>query len=183
VDFRLARLANCKYRENFCAKIQTRVPNLMDEKQLIETWAINNRINLYLLDAIQEENLNDSLTSKGRSAGEQFAHIHNVRLMWLKAAQPELLKDREKIEKENAHDKKLLQRSLTVSGEAIEKLLETAIQNGGKVKGFKPHVTAFVGYLTAHDAHHRSQAIIALKQSGHKLDQKILYGIWEWGAR
>jgi uncharacterized damage-inducible protein DinB len=123
------------------------------------------------------------MTSKGRSAGEQFAHIHNVRLMWLKVAQPDLLKGLEKIEKENARNKKLLQRSLTSSGEAVGKLLKYAAENGGKVKGFKPHVTGFLGYLTAHDAHHRSQIIIALKQSGHKLDQKVLYGIWEWGSR
>lgn len=155
----------------------------MDWTQLYDTWEINNRINLYLLDAIAEEHLSDAMTSKGRSAGEQFAHIHNVRLMWLKVAQPDLLKGQEKIEKENAHNKKLLQRSLAASGEATGKLLKHAAENGGKVKGFKPHVTAFLGYLTAHDAHHRSQIIIALKQSGHKLDQKILYGIWEWGSR
>ena len=155
----------------------------MNEAQLIETWEINNRINLYLLDAIAEENLADALVSKGRNAGEQLAHIHNVRLMWLKAAQPELLEGQEKIEKDAELSKKLLQKALTDSGAAITKLLESSIANGGKVKGFKPHVAAFVGYLTAHDAHHRSQAIIALKQSGHKLDQKILYGIWEWGSR
>jgi len=51
------------------------------------------------------------------------------------------------------------------------------------VRGFKPHVTAFLGYLLAHDAHHRSQIILALKQSGHKIDQKVGYGIWEWGSR
>jgi len=155
----------------------------MDKQQLFETWQINNRINLYLLDAVPEENLKDTLTSKGRSAGEQFAHIHNVRLMWLKVSLPDALKGLEKIEKEKAHDKKLLQNSLTASGEAVLKLLENAAGQDGKVKGFKPHVTAFLGYLTAHDAHHRSQAIIALKQSGHKLDQKTLYGIWEWGSR
>jgi len=27
----------------------------MDAQQLIETWQINNRINLYLLDAVSEE--------------------------------------------------------------------------------------------------------------------------------
>lgn len=155
----------------------------MNKEQLIETWQINNRINLYLLESIAEETLGATMTSKGRSAGEQFAHIHNVRLMWLKASQPELLTDLEKIEKENALDKKHLQKSLTDSGAAIEKLLETSIENNGKVKGFKPHVTAFVAYLCAHDAHHRSQAIIALKQAGHKVDQKTGYGIWEWGTR
>ena len=155
----------------------------MDKEQLIETWQINNRINLYLLDAIAVETLADKMTSKGRSAGEQFAHIHNVRLMWLKVAMPELLETVVKIEKEQAGDKGVLTESLTTSGLAIERLLENAVDNGGRVKGFKPHVTGFLGYLTAHDSHHRSQIIIALKQGGHPLDKKILYGIWEWGTR
>lgn len=155
----------------------------MDKHQLIETWQINNRIDLYLLESIAPEYLADKMTSKGRSAGEQFAHIHNVRLMWLKASAPELLEGQTKIEKERAHDKALLAKCLAESGEAIEKLIDSAVENGGKVKGFKPHVTAFVGYLAAHDSHHRSQAIIALKQGGHPLDKKVLYGIWEWGSR
>jgi len=168
--------------------VAKRAPSLlrlpeMDFQQLIETWQINNRINLYLLDAIQAEHLNNSLLSKGRKVGEQFAHIHNVRLMWLKAALPELLEGQIKAEKENAGDLNLLRSSLESSGMAIERLLEHAVTNGGRVKGFKPHVGAFVGYMTAHDAHHRSQIIIALKQSGHPLDKKILYGIWEWGTR
>jgi len=155
----------------------------MDSQQLIETWQINNRIDLYLLDAIPAEHLDSVLVSKGRNVGSQFIHIHNVRLMWLAAAMPEALADVDKMDPKQAVDKKLLQTALTRSGEAVERLLVNAVANGGKVKGFKPHVTAFLCYLTAHDAHHRSQIIIALKQSGHPLDKKILYGIWEWGTR
>ena len=154
----------------------------MDALQLTETWQVNNRLNLYLLDAIPDEHLADALVSKGRNVGEQFAHIHNVRLMWLKAALPDALRGLSKIEK-GVSGKPLLLDSLTNSAVAIEQLLTFAIENGGRVKGFKPHVTAFLGYLTAHDAHHRSQIIIALKQSGHPLDKKVLYGIWEWGSR
>jgi uncharacterized damage-inducible protein DinB len=150
-------------------------------KELIDTWHINNRINLYLLDAINEEYLADIPVSKGRTVGEQFAHIHNVRLMWLKASAPALLERVEKIEKENI-SKALIISSLKESGDAIASLLEKAFTDG-KIKSFKPHPSAFLGYLLAHEAHHRGQIMLALKQSGHKVDQKVQYGIWEWGSR
>lgn len=151
--------------------------------ELVETWRINNRINLYLLEAIAEENLSASLASKGRKVGEQFAHINNVRLMWLKAALPDALASTVKIEKEAANDKHLLREALTKSGESIATLIESAVANGGRVKGFKPHAAAFVTYLSSHEAHHRSQIILALKQSGHPVEKKILFGIWEFGVR
>src|SRR5215510_4781302 len=153
------------------------------EEQLTETWGINNRINLYLLDGIKDEALGDVSASKGRSVAEAFAHLHNVRLMWLKSAAPELLEGLEKIEKEAALDRKRLKSSLEASGKAIETLFEKSVAAGGKVKGFKPHATAFLGYLISHESHHRGQIVLALKQSGHPVDKKIAYGIWEWGVR
>src|SRR5687768_8685840 len=127
----------------------------MDITQIIDTWNINNRINLYVLDAIADEHLPAVMVSKGRSVGEQFAHIHNVRLMWIKAAMPERSAGQTKIEKGSAINRELLRTALVSSGEAIVNILENAAVNGGRVKGFKPHVTGFLGYLTAHDAHHR----------------------------
>jgi uncharacterized damage-inducible protein DinB len=148
---------------------------------LIETWYISNRINLYLLEAIAEENLKDVSSSKGRNVGEQFAHIHNVRLMWLQQGYPEAATEINKIEKENI-TKTILQESLSRSAEAIAKLIEKGIEDG-KIKGFKPHPTAFLGYIISHESHHRGQLILALKQSGHPIDKKIAFGLWEWGTR
>jgi uncharacterized damage-inducible protein DinB len=62
-------------------------------------------------------------------------------------------------------------------------LLVKAIANSGKVKNFKPHATAFLGYLISHESHHRGQIGWTLKHSGHPLDQKIAFGLWEWGVR
>lgn len=153
------------------------------ENQIVETWNINNRINLYLLDAIPPAALGDVSASKGRTVAEQLAHIHNVRLMWLKASDPDLMEGLAKIEKESAADKKLLARCIEESGRAIEALLKKSLAGGGKIKGFKPHVTAFLGYIIAHESQHRGQIALSLKQSGHTLDKKIAYGIWEWGVR
>ena len=155
----------------------------MEDKQFLETWDIHNRINLYLLDAVTPAALSNLSASKGRTVGEQFAHIHNVRFMWLKAAAPALLKGLAKLEKENAVDKKQLRKSLSDSSVAIRSLLEQGLAEGGKIKGFKPHAAAFLGYLISHESHHRGQIALSLKQSGAPLDKKIQYGIWEWGVR
>ncbi|MBE0539012.1 MAG: DinB family protein [Ignavibacterium sp.] len=154
----------------------------MDIKQIVETWEIHNRITLYLLDSIKEEHLADISASKGRNVGEQFAHIHNVRLMWLKASSPYLLDAQRKIDKNNRLTKKLLATELIKSADAISTLLFNGFETK-KIKGFKPHPSAFFGYLISHESHHRGQIVLSLKQSGHSIDQKTQYGLWEWGSR
>jgi uncharacterized damage-inducible protein DinB len=148
---------------------------------LTETWQIHNKINLYLLDSIDEPNLNDHAASKGRSVGEQFAHMHGVRLMWLKVADPASLAGLEKIDLQNI-TKAYLAKYLERSAGAIAQLFEKSTPDG-KIKGFKPHASAFLGYLISHESHHRGQIMLALKQSGHMVPQKIQYGLWEWGVR
>ncbi len=150
-------------------------------KALIETFTINNRINLYLLNAIAEENLPDISPSKGRNVGEQFAHIHNVRLMWLQSAAPQLLEDLTKIEK-GTITKQILITALTDSGRAMEKMLEECFAQN-RVKGFKPHPEGFVGYIIAHEAHHRGQINLILKLCGHAVGKSTMFGMWEWGTR
>jgi uncharacterized damage-inducible protein DinB len=154
----------------------------MNDTQFLETWDIHNRINLYLLDSVAPAALASLSASKGRTVGEQFAHLHNVRLMWLKSAAADLLTGLAKVEKEQAGDQKLLRRSLELSGVAIKSLLTRSAADD-KVKGFKPHAAAFLGYLISHESHHRGQIVLSLKQAGHPVDKKIAYGIWEWGVR
>ncbi len=151
-------------------------------EQIIDTWIINNRINLYLLDAIPPEALSGVSASKGRSVAAQFAHIHNVRLMWLKAAAPDLHDTQVKVEAKPQPDKPTLHTALESSGHAIEALLKIGIETG-RIKGFKPHPTAFLGYMLSHEGYHRGEIGIILTQSGYPLEDKISYGLWEWGVR
>jgi uncharacterized damage-inducible protein DinB len=152
------------------------------DEQLVETWNIHDRINRYLLAAVPADALDGALGPKHRTVYKLFAHIHNVRLMWLQAAAPELMKGLSKLEGDKP-DKAGLEKALKASGKAIEELVRKSFAAGGKVKGFKPHVTAFVGYLISHESHHRGQIGWTLKNTGHPLDQKTAYGLWEWGVR
>ncbi len=150
--------------------------------QLVDTWTIHNRINLYLLDAIDPAALSGVSASKGRSVAAQFAHIHNVRLMWLKSAQPALLDGLEKVETKPQPDKDQLRSALEASGMTMATVIRDGLTSG-RIKGFKPHPTAFLGYLIAHESYHRGEIGIVLTQCGHPLDDKTSYGLWEWGVR
>jgi uncharacterized damage-inducible protein DinB len=154
----------------------------MLEDQLLDTWNIHNRINLYLLDAIEQEALRGVSASKGWSVGQQFAHIHNIRLTWLEPAAADLFESQVKIEKGQSHDKVVLQDALAQSGIAIESLLRRGFDSG-RIKGFKPHPAAFLGYLISHESYHRGEIGIILTQAGTPLDKKTAYGVWEWGVR
>ncbi|HEY0023734.1 MAG TPA: DinB family protein [Longimicrobium sp.] len=150
--------------------------------QLAETWRIHDRINQYLLDAIQPDALSAIGLTKGRSVAEQFAHIHNVRLMWIKEGAPDLLDGLQKLEKGAPTDHASLRAALESSAAAIETMLARALETG-KLRGFKPHPVAFLGYLVSHESHHRGQIAVALKGAGHPLDKKTAFGLWEWGVR
>jgi uncharacterized damage-inducible protein DinB len=86
------------------------------EESSIETWQIHNRIHLYLLEAIPQAALGAVSASEGRTIGEQVAHVHTVRLMWLSAAAPMVLGSGECAETaysqalQDGHDSKVLSR-------------------------------------------------------------------------
>jgi uncharacterized damage-inducible protein DinB len=149
--------------------------------QVLDSWNIHARIVLYLLDAVQEEHLTDSATKKGRTVGVHFAHIHNVRLMWLKASAPELLEGLTKLEGD-AITKGQLAEALQQSADAVQTLLETSVQ-AGRVKSFKPHLPAFIGYLISHEGFHMGKIDLILSLAGHAVPDKAHYGMWEWGVR
>jgi uncharacterized damage-inducible protein DinB len=164
------------------AKSKIPGPPFEASKALLEVFAINDRINQFLLDNLPEAAWRAvPPTGKGRTVAAIVAHMHNVRVMWLKVAAKgskipaQLVK--EKITPGQA------KKALEESREALTQVLQSALAFDGRIKGFRPDVAAFVGYLIAHDAHHRGQITMLARQAGHPIDQKTMFGMWEWGVR
>ena len=147
---------------------------------LIETWNIHARINAYLLETLDEEQL-DAKLAKGRTPRAQFVHMHNVRLMWFKSARPDLLDGLEKLENDASKEKLLGE--LQKSSMAVETMLADSLEGDGRIKGFKPHVHGYIGYLISHESHHRGQVEIMLRLAGLAISDKTSFGLWEWGSR
>ena len=149
---------------------------------LLTSFDTNDRINRYLIENLPAEAWRaEPPDGKGRTIAAIVAHLHNVRVMWLKAAAkgskiPEQL-DRASVTPSQAT--KALERSRT----ALSAVLLSALESDGRVKGFRPDAAGFFGYLIAHDAHHRGQICMLARQVGHPLSQKAMFGMWEWGTR
>ncbi len=120
-------------------------------------------------------------TGKGRTIAAIVAHMHNVRVMWLKASVkgsniPEQL-DRSSVTVAQAA------KGLGQSHAALAAVMNAALKTDGRIKGFRPDAAGFFGYLVTHDAHHRGQICMLARQVGHPLAQKTIFGMWEWGSR
>jgi uncharacterized damage-inducible protein DinB len=149
---------------------------------LLTSFDTNDRINQYMIENLPAEAWRaDPPEGKGRTVAAIVAHIHNVRVMWLKAA-AKGSKIPEQLERSSVTPAQAL-KGLEQSRAALSAVLKAAMESDGRVKGFKPDVAGFFGYLIAHDAHHRGQVCMLARQVGHPLPQKAMFGMWEWGSR
>jgi len=153
--------------------------------QVLETWRRHNEILLLLLAAIPAKGMTAlPAGSRGRTVALQFAHVDHVRRGWLSyfetGKRPKLPRD----DKANPPNKPQLKKTLRDSARKVEAFLSDCIQTDAVPKRFSDHALRWMGYLIAHESHHRGQIALALKQSGLRLPEKVsMDGLWgRWFA-
>ena len=143
-------------------------------QEIVETWTMNNKGTLYLLENIETEWLSAKLAGKGRTIGEQFVHINNIRSMWINKVWEKIDL---KLGKEKSVDKNELKIGLEISSEKmVETLINLFAENAAK--GYKPHPTAFFARMIAHESHHRGQIMATISRNDFKINKSVNFNLW-----
>ena len=128
-------------------------------KRQSEAWKVNNVINLTLLDCIDDAYFNDSLGQKNSELLEQFAHMHQFRLLWLSQNAPDLFAQYASSLPEPARKPNLME-ALRSSGEAVTRMIEMKFREG-RVRGFSSPED-FLNYLVSCESVYRNRIVLML---------------------
>lgn len=150
------------------------------ENQIIETWRIHNRITIFVIEHIPDEALKATLSKRGgRDVARQFAHMNAVRVWQIEALAKKLSMPLTNFQKDESPEKNRLFEAFEQSGLVMEKYLEQRINKEGKATNFKSGVVAMLAYYISHEAHHRGNILLTIKQCGFKIPDELKWGIWE----
>jgi len=148
---------------------------------IVESWRINERINVRLIGRTSDEGMRCTLSSRGgRNVVRQFAHLHNNRIWHLQRRAKALAKGAHEFATHDEPDKQTLIAELEDSAQRIGQLFRSVAEGKPGVRAIKRGLVTYLAYFVAHESHHRGNILLTLKQCGHAVDQETRYAIWDW---
>lgn len=152
-------------------------------QQILESWRVNDAITLALLRAIPPKGLRViPPASKGRTVAEQFMHVQRVRYAWLRHNHHPGFRAMNYFlgHKKGAEiPQRELVAALRQSGKVVEDYLHIRLSEGRRISFFGGKPVRWLAYMIAHESHHRGQILLALKQNGMRMPDKVaINDVW-----
>ncbi len=167
---------------------QPALPSPDFRQALLETYAVNDRINQLILEHLDSRAWRAKPPARSaRTIAAIFAHMHNIRRKWLRLSAPHL-KLPAQLDRTHCTQKQA-RAALAESALRCSEMLAAALSGpDGRVKQFLrdgwakpwPAGAAMIVYMIVHEAHHRGQVCMLAHQLGFPLPVKVGAGIWAW---
>ena len=141
-------------------KRQPKVHTQLD-RAAVRIFAANDRVNQMLIEHLDPAVWRAKPPGNTRTIAAIFAHMHNVRLKWVRLSAPHL---KVPAQLNRAHCTPQQARvGLAESAARCEEMLAEALGGGGRVKEFRrdgwarpwPVGVEMLCYMVSHEAHHR----------------------------
>jgi uncharacterized damage-inducible protein DinB len=152
-------------------------------EQVVSAWRVNDRINFRLIENISDAGMRCTLSRRGgRNVVRQFAHLQYVRIYQLKSRAKQLAGGARVFDSKEEPNRVDLVKALQDSSQRIESWLRLAHEGAQGIRTFKGGIVPTVGYLIAHESHHRGSILLTLKQCGHPVERRVRDSIWDWNG-
>ncbi|HEV2349201.1 MAG TPA: DinB family protein [Terriglobia bacterium] len=157
-------------------------PNQRLLEALLDAWDRNNTILLNLLRTLPEGGLEARAIPGSPSVAEMFTHIHYVRLVFVFEDAPEFGTTVPENEWLAERDPARIAQMLNDSAKAVRDAVKSRVEAGRDMNLHYDHPILLLQHMIWHEGYHHGQMKLALKVSGHPLNNKeagpITWGVW-----
>jgi uncharacterized damage-inducible protein DinB len=149
---------------------------------LLDSWDRNNLILVNLLRAIPEDAMDARATPDGPSIAQMFAHVHYVRLVFVREDAPEFAAEMPKDEWAAEYDRERLAGMLNDSARIVRGAVKGRIESGRAMDRHYDHPILFLQHMIWHEGYHHGQIKLALKIAGRPIANKqagpLTWRVW-----
>jgi uncharacterized damage-inducible protein DinB len=146
------------------------------EEEVLERFAHAGGVTEYLVSVLPQR-LWHQEAERGRTIAAMVTHVHGVRRTFAKMGGGPALAALDRKTVTPAAARKALREVNDVLTDQFRKAIAA---RATRVKGTPRRAVDMMFYLTQHDAHHRGQIMMRVRELGHEFPGDVIMRVWGW---